>query len=94
MLALALACDVTAEGPMLLAFQADWCNQCPRMYPVWDALEQKGYNVVRINVDKSSKDEHYGVRAVPTTICLKSGVEVGREVGYASVARIERHLRR
>lgn len=82
-----------AEAPTILAFHANWCKVCDRMEPVWTTLERKGYKVVHIDVDRSTQDEHYAVDIVPTTICLIAGREVGREIGVASAAEIERHLR-
>jgi len=92
---LLIGCDQPVASrpaePAILAFHADWCSVCQKQKPVWRAL---GYPVYYVDVDRFPNEaSRYGVTVLPTTICFLSGVEVGREVGYAPAEKIERHLR-
>lgn len=70
----------------LLAFHADWCQPCHKMEPTLDALENKGYDVQRIDVDQNPRlAEKYHVEQLPTFIVLRNGQESARRVGYVKM---------
>lgn len=62
------------------------------MYPVWKRLKAKGYNVKIIDYDANrALADKYGVRSLPTTVVVKNGKMVGKEVGVVSANDIIRH---
>jgi len=76
---------IQSEKPVLVDFYADWCNPCKAMDPlireVARAVEGKA-RVVRVNVDKNTKDaQAYQVQAVPTFIVFKKGNVIWRHPG-------------
>jgi thioredoxin-like negative regulator of GroEL len=67
----------------LLEFTAAWCGPCKQLKPTLDALARE-YRVAitEIDVDRDPvAAQHHDVRAMPTTLILRDGVEVGRVVG-------------
>lgn len=89
--------DQTIAGsavPLVVDFYADWCGPCRMMAPVLDRLaaERAGsVLVLKIDTDQDpGLSERYGVRGIPTLVILNQGKEVGRHVGLATQADIER----
>ncbi len=78
---------VTKE-PVIIAFHADWCRVCKRMYPVWRSLD----NVQWVNVDNSALDEKYKVSVVPSTVIIKEG-QVILISGVVRRDQIDQYLR-
>jgi thioredoxin 1 len=76
---------LSAPGPVLLKFEADWCGPCQAMKPmVADiAREYEGrLTVATIDVDQNNQVPYrFGVRGVPTVMLFKNGEVVGQKVG-------------
>ena len=73
----------------ILYFSAPWCGPCQMFGPIMDAVNSKGMNVTKINVDEDQESAgKYGIRNVPTVILLKDGLEVDRKVGVQSEIQI------
>lgn len=67
----------------ILFFTASWCVPCKQMKPIVAKIEEETGIVFKMinpdtEYDLSSK---YGIRSVPTFVCLEDGVEVSRASG-------------
>ena len=59
---------------MIVAFGAPWCGACVAGEPKLAALEQRGVNVVRVNIDLQ-RDEaaKYKISSIPVYIVIRRG---------------------
>lgn len=63
----------------VVVFSASWCGQCQ---PFKKALEQQGISFENVDADEHQKKMmEIGVRSLPTTLVMESGIEVARIVG-------------
>jgi thioredoxin 1 len=83
------AAAATSHGMLsLLEFTAAWCGPCKAMKPALVALAAE-YRAPLTEIDVEHDvvtAQHYDVRATPTIVIVRDGVEVGRVVGVRSRA--------
>jgi len=77
--------EAVAEGVVLVDLWAPWCAPClmqgPIVQKVAEAVGEKA-KVAKLNVDEGrATAARFGIRAIPTLLLLKDGVEVKRFVG-------------
>ncbi len=69
----------------LLDFTATYCPPCKALQPVLAALATEygpRLEIVEINTEEDpEKAQQFGVRATPTLVLVRDGIEVGRVVG-------------
>lgn len=74
-----------ANGPVLVAFWAEWCGPCRMIAPTMDelAVEFAGkVSFVKLNVDENPiAPKNYAVRSIPTLMLFKKGKPTARQVG-------------
>ena len=74
------------DRPVLVDFWAPWCGPCKLATPEVEAVEAAvGDKVVvaKVNIDELPElTTKYNVKAVPTFIIFKGGVEVNRFTGF------------
>ena len=80
--------DAVAEGVVLVDLWAPWCAPCMMQGPIVEKVAQtvgQKAKVVKLNADEGQATAaRFGIRAIPTLLLLKDGVEVKRFVGVQS----------
>ena len=77
--------DTVAEGVVLVDIWAPWCAPCLMQGPIVEkvaAAVGRKAKVAKLNADEGQATAaRFGIRAIPTLLLLKDGVEVKRFVG-------------
>uniref|UniRef100_A0A7C2NVV6 Thioredoxin domain-containing protein n=1 Tax=Schlesneria paludicola TaxID=360056 RepID=A0A7C2NVV6_9PLAN len=82
------------QDGVLLDFTATWCGPCQKMSPIVSRLEQQGYPIRKVDVDKERDlAERFGIKTIPTFVLVVGGREVMRQSGGdTSEAQLRRML--
>lgn len=68
-------------------FSASWCGPCKTYGPI---ISQFNGTVSKIDIEENRElAMQYNVRSVPTTILVKDGVEVWRNVGITTLQALQ-----
>ena len=73
---------------VMVDFWAPWCGPCRMLSPIMESLENDFKNtavVGKVNVDEENQlASQFSIRAIPTVIIFKDGVEIERMSGMNS----------
>lgn len=88
-------CGTAAKADTtLLDFGASWCGPCQRMTPLVEQLEQEGYSVRKVDVDREpALARQYGVTSVPCFVFIENSRETGRIDGATDIETLRRKLK-
>ena len=89
---LLLTAVLSANGEaVLLQFTAEGCRPCQQMIPTVQRLEEEGYPIQRVDMDRNPQAaREWRVNNVPCFILVRNGQEVDRVEGPASHDRLTR----
>ncbi len=76
-----------SDVPVLVDFNAAWCEPCRMMKPILDEIEGENpkFKIVSVNIDEEDElADDYDVTSIPCLVVFKGGEEVNRSVGLIS----------
>ncbi len=87
---------------VIISAGAAWCGYCTKFKPIFEEVAQehgKQYTFTRIDVvEQADFPKQHNINGFPTTLFMRNGVEIGREVGYmtkeAFTASIAKHFKK
>jgi len=89
---------LTAEGPVLVDFWAEWCGPCKMIAPVLDQLAGEygdKLKICKMDVDGNKETPaKFGIRGIPTLMIFKNGTMEDQAVGALSKPDLEAFIKK